>query len=244
MKGRGTDVWRDIAGYGGKYQACITGQVRRVFGSGRTRLMTPYKRSRNSRGRKVCRNRLFVKLTDDSGRSKEVAMLKIMAETFLPPAPPGCVPYHKNGIVTDNWVSNIGYISREELGRRTGHISKAQGVVRIGEDGELLETWRSAREAAKHSFMSYQTIIDRCNGFYMRNGSRHGFKRIQAPDGYVYAWDEEGCIRRALRRLAEESSGKPVIVSLEGYGAEPAAPPPRRRRPSVGRYRELRRSEQ
>lgn len=227
MKGKGTDVWRDIAGYGGKYQASITGQVRRVFESGHIRLMTPYRRQRNGRTRKNgCRRRLYVKLTDNRGRAKEVPMLRLMAETFLPPAPPGCVPYHKNGIVTDNWASNIGFIDRKELGKRTGHISKAQGVVRIGEDGELLETWRSAREAAKHCFMSYQTIIDRCNGYYKKNGIRHGFRRIQAPDGYIYAWDEDRCIQRALKRLQEETRGKPVIVSLEGYEADPATPPP------------------
>lgn len=226
MNGPGTDVWRDIAGYGGKYQASITGQVRRVYRSGRTRTMTPYRRSENSRARKICRNRLFVKLTDQQGRPKEVTVLKIMAETFLPPAPEGFVPYHKNGIVTDNWVSNIGFISRKELGKRTGHISKARGVIRIDETGEFLETWRSAREAAKHSFMSYQTIIDRCNGFYKKNGRRHGFRRIQAPDGCVYAWDDERSIRRALQRLKEETRGRALIVSLDGYDAEPAATPP------------------
>jgi len=125
--------------------------------SGATRMMTPYKKT-GAKHQKILRDRLFVKLTDSSGKAKEVPLLKIVSEAFFPPPEPGQVPYHKNGVVTDNWVTNIGFIYRSELGKKTGHLSRAQAVVRIDRSGELVDTYRSAREAAKACFMSYQTI--------------------------------------------------------------------------------------
>ena len=36
------ESWKDIPGYDGKYQADMEGNIRRVYQSGKTRLMTPY----------------------------------------------------------------------------------------------------------------------------------------------------------------------------------------------------------
>lgn len=44
-----------------------------------------------------------------------------------------------------------------------------------------MEVYSSAREAARRNFMSYQTVIDLCNG---------KVKRGKAPDGFVYEWDD------------------------------------------------------
>ena len=53
------ETWTNIPGYSGKYQADIDGNIRRVYKSGKTRLMTPYrKKMRGSQ-------RLVVKLTRD-----------------------------------------------------------------------------------------------------------------------------------------------------------------------------------
>ena len=208
------DIWKDINGFNGKYQVSYCGEVRRVYPSGKTRLMTPYRKK--GCGRKD-RNRVFVKLTDDSGKGKEVSMLKIMTEHFLPPAKPGQVPYHINGVVTDNWASNIGYISRKELGVKSGHLANAQAVVRIDNTGEIVDSYRSAREAAKHCYMSRQTVTDRCNGFYKKGGKKYAFKTIFAPDGFAYSWDEDKKINKTLIQIQEEMKDTKVIVCLDGY---------------------------
>ena len=36
------ESWKDIPGYDGKYQADMEGNIRRIYQSGKTRLMTPY----------------------------------------------------------------------------------------------------------------------------------------------------------------------------------------------------------
>ena len=170
--------WKDIPSYYGKYQAAIDSRVRRVYQNGKTRLMTPFKKT-SRQAKKILRNRLYVHLTID-GKSKEVALLKIMVDAFLGGVPVGKVPYHKDGFVTHNELHNIGFIERSELGKMTGAISKRIPVAKIDRSGEPVEFYSSAREAARHNNMSYQTVLDRCNN------------KVKKPfelDGHNYQFD-------------------------------------------------------
>ena len=171
----GKNYWRDIPGYGGKYRASRNGDIQRVFPSGLVRDMTPYRKKS-----RVLRNRLFVKLTIN-GKPKEVPMLKIMAETWHGHRAGNLVPYHKNGIVTDNRADNIGFASRSELGKRTGHMTdRRRSVIKVSGDGEEVEIYRSARAAAKANNMSYQTVLDRCH---------NRVKKEFALDGFTYRFE-------------------------------------------------------
>lgn len=113
----GINWWRDIPGYDGKYQANRIGDIRRTFKSGIVRDMTPYRKKNKER-----RRRLFVKLTHN-GKTKEVPVLQIMAKTWYGEYNKNLIPYHKNGIVTDNRLDNIGFSGKSELGKMTGHMS-------------------------------------------------------------------------------------------------------------------------
>ncbi len=178
--------WKDIPGYGGKYQADREGHIRRVYPGGKTRAMTPYHRKMSGS------QRMVVSLTKN-GRKKEEILSQLMARTFLGPCPAGCVPYHKNGCQNENSINNIAYISRQELGRLTGEKARRKPVAKIDKSGETVEVYSSAREAGRRNYMSYQTIIDRCNG-----RCRSAF----APDGYAYAWDDsEVSMRNAVRKI-------------------------------------------
>jgi hypothetical protein len=136
--------------------------------------MTPYRKN----GRK---HRQFVKLTIN-GKSKEVPVMKIMQQTFLGDAPSGEVPYHKKGILTDNRVDNIGFISRQMLGHITGgRTAKTKCVFKIDRKGDVVEIYTSARKAAKANHMSYQTVLDRCHN------------KVKKPfelDGYTYQFEK------------------------------------------------------
>jgi len=170
--------WRNIPEYDGKYQASFDGQIQRVYKSGTTRLMTPYKKSSKS-AKRILRNRLFVKLTKD-GKSKEVPMLKIMVATYYGSVPQGKVPYHKDGSVTNNEAGNVGFIDKKTLGQKTGAISRRKPVAKTDRTGETIAFYSSAREAAKHNHMSYQTVLDRCH---------NKVKRPFELDGYNYQFD-------------------------------------------------------
>lgn len=182
------ETWKDIEGYDGKYQVDREGRVRRVYKSGKTRLLKAYCKKTSSN------QRLIVKLTIN-GKSKEVTLIQIVARTFFGEAPKGYVPYHRNGCQSDNYVNNIAYISRKELGRKTGPQSRKKSVAKIDSNGEIVDFYSSARECARQNYMSKQTITDRCNG---------KCKSAFAPDGYAYAWeDSEVSIKRALRKIKE-----------------------------------------
>lgn len=171
----GAGWWRDIPGYGGKYRASKAGDIQRVFPSGLVRDMTPYRKQGE-----VLRNRLFVKLTVN-GKPKEVSMLKIMAGTWHENKDKSLVPYHKNGIATDNHADNIGFISRSELGKISGHMAKKRkSVFKVDKDGNEVEVYRSAREAARQNNMSYQAVLDRCH-----NKVKNPF----ALDGHTYQFE-------------------------------------------------------
>lgn len=141
-------------------------------------LLTPFVRKRgagaNGRG-------LFVKLTDENGKGRSVSVMGLMAETWLGGKRPGMVPYHKNGDLTDNWAGNIAFTSRRELGRKTGAKAGRIPVVKVTPEGEIVAAYSSAREAAKANHMSYQTVLDRCNGKVKKpfalNGHTYQFER-------------------------------------------------------------------
>lgn len=194
MKRFDADIWKDIKGYEGKYQVSYSGQIRRLYKSRKPRILTPYKRSTGSRARRTTRDRLFIGLTDSKGKRKEIMVHQIVAEHFLgKPPKPDMVPYHINKCVKDNWASNLAYIDRRTLGKKTGASSRRQPVVKINKDGEIVEAYSSAREAGRQNYMSYQTINDRCN---------NKVKKAFAPDGYEYAWEnKEVSINHALMRI-------------------------------------------
>lgn len=182
-------VWKNIPGYDGKYQIDINGNVQRVYPSGKTRMMTSYHKKNMGGSR-----RLVVNLTKD-GKAKEERILQLMAKTFLGDPPPGCVPYHKNGIQLDNHICNIAYISKRELGKITGAKANRKPVVKLDSNGDVIAFYSSAKEAGDKNYMSKHTVSDICNDKR---------KSVFAADGYIYAWDDEKNIKKVMKKLKQE----------------------------------------
>lgn len=175
-----TDMWYDIPGYDGKYQINYFGQVRRVYKNGKFKILSGYVKSSNRHH--------VVKLN-----GKERVIMGLMRDTFIGEVPKGYVLYHKNGIITDEILSNIGMITRSELGKLTGTRNGCcNAIVKINSDGEIVDFYKSAREAGRKNFMSYQTINDRVNG---------KVKSLYAPDGFVYCKEDERSINKAIRLI-------------------------------------------
>lgn len=184
------ETWKDIPTYSGKYQANTEGQIRRIYKTKIPKLMTPYHKKMSGS------QRLVVKLSKD-GKSKEEILIQVIARTFLGNPPKGYVPYHLNGSQEENHLNNIAYISKSELGKITGAKSRRKPVAKIDRDGETVEVYSSARKCARKNFMSYQTVIDRCNGIV---------KGPFAPDGYAYAWDDsEVSVKHAIGKITGKS---------------------------------------
>jgi len=173
-----TERWRDIPGFNGVYQASTEGRIRRHWPkSGRYTMLTPYtKKTQKGANRKALR----VKMKLPEGRWVERPVLKLVAATFLN-VPDGMVAVHINGIREDNAVANIAVMPHKQLGVKYGVRSCRRPVVKISPDGEVLEAYQSAREAGRKNFMSYQTVMDRCNGKRKR----------EFCYGFSFRWDDE-----------------------------------------------------
>jgi hypothetical protein len=185
------DFWKDIQGFKGKYQVSYSGQIRRVYKSGKTKILAQFKKF--GKARAIYRDRLLVHLVDDAGKDHTILVHQIVAKHFLGKPKQGQVPHHVNGCVMDNWASNLEYIDKRKLGELTGASSRRQPVVKLDSSGEIVDCYSSAREAGRQNFMSYQTITDRCNG---------KCKKAFAPDGFEYAWEEkQRSIDQAIRRI-------------------------------------------
>lgn len=60
-------------------------------------------------------------------------------------------------------LKNIKVMSKSECSSKTGRMARANKPVGLYENGKLKRKYDSAREAAKHLYMSYQTVSDYCN---------------------------------------------------------------------------------
>jgi hypothetical protein len=177
-------VFVAIPGYP-NYEIDKTGVVRHIFKKAKPRVITPV----------LHNGTLYIRLTKDGAR-KEEWVHHLVAITFIGPAPPGKVLYHKNGNKQDNYVNNLVYITRAELGKLTGAKGRRQPVAKVNRAGEVVATYSSAREAAKANFMSYQTVMDRCNG---------QVKSAFALDGHRYLWDKDVNYEPGALVLVEET---------------------------------------
>ena len=169
------EMWRDVPGYNGKYQASYAGSVRKVLGDGKFKSIKVFKMKSCKRGW------FYVNLYSEKGKVKRLKHHQVMAWTFLGKPKNGEIIYHKNGIPDDNFPTNLAYITKQALGKIVGAKATRRVVCEIDKDGEITNIYSSARDAAKATFMSRYVIEDRCN---------RKTKSIFAPNGYAYAWEE------------------------------------------------------
>ena len=184
MGGSGGEIvteWKDIPGYDGKYQISVDGEVRHIWPSGKVTMLHPFRYGAQGGSRRKSRSGTAYVNLCKNGTARAHKVAHLLAETFLGGIPAGMVAFHKDGIASNDYLRNIGFTTRRELGVLVGGESRRRCVLKINRDGEVVEIFRSAREAARHDHMSYQTVIDRCHG---------KVKNPFALNGYNYQYDD------------------------------------------------------
>lgn len=89
----------------------------------------------------------------------------------------------KDGNEENCAFENLRPVRKEEVSRVTGPMSRSRAVVvRRGGNAEI-EWFRSAREAAKSLYCSYQTLLD-----YLNGKTRHS---VLARQGRLMMWADE-----------------------------------------------------
>ena len=170
------DLWRPIPGFGGMYEASFDGRIRKVKG------MKQGEKKQFLKGKVFC-----VRLAVSKTKTKEQRVHVLVARAWLGEKPQGLCIYHKNGVRTDNFANNLAYVSRSVIGKKTGALASKRAVLKLDEYGKVLEVFPSARAAAKVEPLSFQAIIDRCNG------------KVKNPSGFFYAWEKSDDGRRQRR---------------------------------------------
>lgn len=155
------EIWKSIE-YDKRYQVSNYGRFRKKNPKNGYRYLKPFRKQ----------NLFMVKIKD-----KDFNCARLVADNFIKKLSSNERVYHKNKMENDNRVYNLKVVSLKELGKLTGHISKSQRVVEVKGD-EIIRDWPSARKAAKDLYVSYQTVMDYCNG------------KVQQPM-YNLMWEED-----------------------------------------------------
>lgn len=151
--------WTPIPSYDGWYEINAEGQVRSW-------------KNRNHSNRAKTPSMMRLIFTNGAGaytlspkRNKIInaKVSHLMAITFMGGIPEGMTVYHLNGNTRDNRVCNLKIGTPEEA---YAHINKVEKnrrcVFKVGKNGEILEVYKTATEAAKKNFVSLPTVIEHC----------------------------------------------------------------------------------
>lgn len=130
-----TEIWKDIPGYKGRYQASTKGRIRSV--DHRVRVVahgteaTRFVRGRVLRPGQYCKSGHVSVVLGHGAKGSPVHQL--VALTFLGPVPDGCEVCHNDGNPRNNAVENLRYDTRTEniidvmrLGRRWRKLCMAE----------------------------------------------------------------------------------------------------------------------
>jgi len=174
------ETWLEIKGSGGKYLISSYGRVKRVC-KDKEKLLLPYlKKSEGLLEIKVLFN----------GIHQRCKVGRLVAEHFIGPSKEGYVLVHSNGIKTDDHCSNLKYIIKSQMGKKYGGNSRSKPVVQLHPDTrEVIGEFRSAREAGRECYLSYQAVTDNCNYKSKKSG------------GYIFMWESE--YKRLLGQFSE-----------------------------------------
>lgn len=137
-----------IPGYEGKYFATFQGEIFHRFKDGRNKRLNGYRR----------RNTYCVNLS-----GKEFLFNRVIWQTFKGPIPYGYLVVRRTPILEENGLHNLRLRTKEQHGVKTGPTSRSKPVVLLDEEDKVIDSWSSARKAAKDLFVSYQTVMDICN---------------------------------------------------------------------------------
>lgn len=142
-----------IPSYETRYFATRQGQIFRIYQNGKTRELKGYKKV----------NKYCVKLSDGCSHYEERLFNRVIWETFKGPIPEGYLVTRKISVLTENGMQNLRLRTKSQHGKRTGPTSRSREVFLLNDEDEIIDSWSSARKAAKDLFCSYQTVTNICN---------------------------------------------------------------------------------
>jgi hypothetical protein len=164
------EAWKVINGSDGKFVVSNYGRFKRIY-KNKTSFLLPFLKKKTGY--------MEVKVTYN-GAYKSYKVANLVGIHFVGKPKPGQVLRHKNGIKTDDFAGNLEYIQKSVLGKSTGPLSKSKPVIQLDKDSlEVLGEFRSAREAGRKCYLSYQAVLDNCN------------HKSKSSGGYLFMFTDE-----------------------------------------------------
>ncbi len=179
--------WYDIPGYEGVYQINFWAKIRKILYPGQYKVMKTFIKKDGRQYVNLYKNRKY----------KQWPVMRLMRITFIGKLSEGYVAYHKDGMKSNDELSNIGVITRSELSGKVNARSKSMKVVKINSDGEIVDYYKSIRSAARKNDLSYGTLV-----YYVSKKAQY----IYAPDGYAYCKDHGGEIVTLLKKIEQDKN--------------------------------------
>ena len=138
------EIWKKIDKDDKDYEISNYGRVRSFCYGSEPKLLRPFIRKNKW---------LVVKI-----HSKEKMIHMLVAHAFLE-VPKGMCVYHKNGNILKNYVENLGFATRKELGKMFGGDRDGIPVSKIDlKTGEVIENYDNMAVAGRENFMHKESI--------------------------------------------------------------------------------------
>ena len=190
------EIWKDIEGYEGIYQVSNLGRVRSLDRNVPNYNAAGYVGTKILRGKilkphKMANNGYMEVHLKRNGQGNHGRIHRLVAEAFIPN--PGNLPEinHKDEDKTNNRADNLEWCDGQynsNYGTRLIRISETmkgnyynmRSVQQLSEDGKVIRTYPSVKEAAAQTGANESVIIRICKG-----------KKGQTAKGYRWRYAEE-----------------------------------------------------
>lgn len=186
-----TEIWKDIPGYIGLYQASTFGRIRSVYRiEDRISVLgKKYKLSKKPVYRKIHKdkNGYMRVILKKNSIGKSYCVHRLVYETFVGAIPEGMQVNHINEIKTDNSVWNLNLMTPKEntnwgnslkrraAKQRNDHRSKA--LAQLDNDGQIIKVYQSINEMHRQTGYSMYSVGNVC---------KH---RANFNTAYGYRWE-------------------------------------------------------
>lgn len=139
-----------------RYYATRDGKFYVIYKSGKTKYLSGYLKKKRDK------DVLTIKAAD-----KEYTAKNLIASLFLEEYKPKDTVLLKNNNPRDVSADNLIVVDKSIYAKMTGAMSRSKKVG-LYENGNLIKTYRSARDAGRKLYCSYQMICDICNNKFKK----------------------------------------------------------------------------
>jgi len=173
------EIWKEIPGFNGRYQASTKGRIKslRFRNSSHSRIL---KQSKQKQGY------LILHLCND--KPKLYRVNRLIALTFIPNPENKYATNHKDGVKSNNYVTNLEWATKSENETHKHRVLGQPGTMtgRVGKDnpksreinqlllsGEFLCKWDNSRSIQQALGFDFRNVYACCRGW---RKSAYGYK--------------------------------------------------------------------